>query len=216
MKKLLVFAISYFGLSCFAFGQDLAVQLAQADGKKITDYKTDLGGSSLVRISVQNQSKETVTVSYVGIGSGAALVKVADRDINAASEAFFPVLIDNDALGVASNVDISIGYAIGQQLKVQHATTTLAATDILSFSPGFLSWKVGEALKEKSATISVPKNTKLGKLPAIEGFSLRVDGNVVYVTPTSTASAATTAVFLKVTPATQANRVLPLGLTITQ
>jgi hypothetical protein len=195
---------------------EIKVQLVNSDGKKVTEVTTTEGGFSILRVSVQNMSNAPVTVNYLGAGTAAFMAKVEAKVVDPAEEVFLSLLLDNDALGVASNFDIAVGYTAATQQKVERTTVRLSAAEVLQFTPGVLSWQVGEAPTEKSATFTAPNHTNVVKALAVAGFDVRVDGNTIYAKPLSTAKALAAYASLRTAPALPANRQLPLGLVISE
>ena len=214
LKALSIFVLV--GLSPALAAEDITIRLVQGDGRKKNDYKAEVGGVAVLRVAVQNLTASPVTVGYIGAGNGAFLAKVQDRNIDSASEAMFPVIVDNDSLGVPSSVEVAIGYTVDRQLKIARAVVTLSSANLVSFSPGFLTWKVGDALEEKSATVSLPNLVKITKLFEVDGFSVRLEGDKILAKPLRTDKAVTTGVKMNLAPSMPANRSVPLFLSIAQ
>jgi hypothetical protein len=212
LQTIVTFAL--IGLSIASGADDISIQLVQGDGRKKSDYRAEVGGIVVLRVAVQNRTSSPITVGYIGAGSGAFLAKVQDRDIDPASEAMFTVIVDNDSLGVPSSVELAVGYTIDKQLKTDRAVVTLASASVVSFSPGFLTWKVGDALEEKSATLSVPAQTKVIRAPEVDGFVIRMEGDKIFVKPVRTDKPLSAGVRLNTAPNMRENRMVPLFLSI--
>lgn len=211
---LLVFAA--LAIAGTALAEDVKLHLVEGNGKKTLQHKATTGGVTIMRLSVANLAAHPITVTHVGAGSGAFLAQVEPRTIEPAAEAFFSMLIDNDALGVASNVDLAVGYRIQDQLRIAQSVVTLSASDVMTFTPGFLTWKVGAPAEEKSAKVSLPDRTKIVKALEVSGFTVRVEGDVIFAKPVATDKPVTAGAMFKTAPNMKGNRAVVLGLSVVE
>jgi len=211
-KTILVFLSSICVAALHA--ADLTVSLAESGGPKKKEYRVQARSKGGLALVIENSTQYDVTVTHVGIGNTALLIRVEDTVVKAADEASIPVFVDNESLGVPGGVEIAIGYISRKEFRTVHTTVTVGATDLVTFTPGFLTWKVGEELIEKYATVKLPMDFKLSRTPTAEGFEIRVEGDRILVKPSRTDKARTAGVMLETVPAVSSKRLVPLVLTV--
>lgn len=215
MKRNLVLLVLLL-LAPSLWADEIAVSLLQAGGSKKKEYRSAMRGVEQLALVVENLTKEQITITHIGLGHTSVLVKIEERTIKPQGEGAVPVALDNESLGIPSGVEVAIGYQAKGEFKIAQAVLSIGTDDLMTFTPGFLTWKVGEAPIEKSVRVNLPPKTRVRRIPEVPGFSVRMDGDAIFVKPLGTAKVTSAGVMLETAPASIAKRRIPLGLAVTE
>jgi hypothetical protein len=170
------------------------------DGELITLSSTK---EQEITLHLRNSTDHALTVTHLNLNGGAAFVPITPLEIAPNESKLLKLIIDGRRLMLPGQIMALFRIREAGDEHVLSVPLRLTSKDVFVFEPHSLGWKMGADLVAKTTKIlSTPAGFKItGVKSSSPGFSARLEGASIIVTPADTSKPQSAAVILSTEPA---------------